>query len=264
MAFPGREAPGHLEVCMRHLALIVPLLGLASLGAFAPRPAAASAAEDLTAATAAGQPVYVVVTDGSARGTETVIAAANEAATTVNGKVLVLDRGVAVNADLVLKYRLGSAPVPLTLVLASNGLPVAGLTADKVTSAALVAALPSPKKLETLTALNDRRAVFVVVSGEKMTGRTAAIEQASLAMQAMELTKSKARMVLLDVADPKELAYVAELNLGPLVAPTVVVLSAAGKRIATLRAPWAAKDLAAAAVKEGCGCGDGNCGHGHE
>ena len=249
---------------MRRLVVIVPLLvAFASLGAFAPRVAAASATEDLTAATAAGQPVYVVVTDGAARGTDAVTAAATEAATSVKGKVVVLDRGAAANADLVAKYRLGSAPVPLVLVLAGNGLPVAGLTADKVTAPALVAAVPSPKKLETLTALNDRRAVFVVVSGEKMPGRTAAIEQASLAMQAMELTRSKARMVLVDVADPKEVAYVAELQLGALAGPTVVVLNAAGKRIAALRAPWTAKDLAEAAVKDGCGCGDGTCAHGN-
>ncbi len=97
-----------------------------------------------------------------------------------------------------------------------------------------------------------------------MAGRTAAIEQASLAMQAMEMTKSKARVVLVDLADPKEVAYVAGLELGALEVPTVVVLNAAGKRITTLRAPWAAKDLAEAAVKEGCGCSDGSCGHGNE
>jgi len=250
---------------MRRLFVAVPVLAVfAALAGLAPRSAAASAAEDLTAATAAGHPVYVVVTDGSARGADAVTAAATEAAASVKGKVLVLDRGAAANAELVAKYRLGSAPVPLVLVLAGNGLPVAGLTADRVTPAALVAALPSPKKLETLTALHDRRAVFVVVSGEKMAGRTAAIEQASLAMQAMEMTKSKARVVLVDVADPKEVAYVADLALGALEAPTAVVLNAAGKRIATLRAPWAAKDLAEAAVKEGCGCSDGNCGHGGE
>lgn len=178
---------------MCRLAVIVPLVvALAFLGAFAPRPAVASAAEDLIAATAAGQPVFVVVTDAAARGTDAVTAAANAAATSVKGRVIVLDRGAAANADLVAKYRLGSAPVPLVLVLAGNGLPVAGLTVERVTAAALVAALPSPKKLETLTALNDRRAVFVVVSGERMAGRTAAIEQASLAMQSMETTKSKA------------------------------------------------------------------------
>ena len=110
--------------------------------------------------------------------------------------------------------------------------------------------------------LNDRRAVFIVVSGEKMSGRTAAIEQASLAMQAMELTPNKARMVLVDVADPKETAYVADLKLGALEVPTVVVFNGAGKRISTLRAPWTAAALAEAAVKEGCSCCEGGvCDH---
>lgn len=248
---------------MRRFLPVAPLFAaLAALGAFAPRPAAASAAEDLTAATAAGQAVYVVVTDASVADVKPVAAAAAEAAVAVNGKSVVLDRGAAANADLVAKYRLASAPVPLVLVLASNGLPVAGLPGERATAAALVAALPSPKRLETLTALNDRRAVFVVVSGEKMAGRTAAVEQASLAMQAMELTPNKARMVLVDVADPKETAWVADLKLGALEVPTVVVFNAAGKRITTLRAPWTAAALAEAAVKEGCSCCEGGvCEH---
>ena len=93
------------------------------------------------------------------------------------------------------------------------------------------------------------------------------VDHRGVTLREMDLDGILARrpaLVLVDVADPKELAYVAERNLGPLVAPTVVGLSAAGKRIATLRAPWVAKDLAEAAMKEGCGCGDGNCGHGHE
>ena len=249
---------------MSRLAMVVRLLVVfGSLGAFALRPAAASVAEDLTAATVAGQSVYLVVTDGAARGTDAVTAAAAEAAASVKGKVLVLDRGAAANAELVTKYRLGSAPVPLVLVFASNGLPVAGLTAERATAETLVAALPTPKKLETLTAFNDRRAVFVVVSGEKMAGRTDAIEQASLAMQAMELTKSKARVVLVDVADPKEVSYVADFGLGTVGVPTVVVMNGAGKRIAVLRAPWTAKELADAAMRDGCGCSNGACGHGN-
>ncbi len=248
---------------MRRIAFAVPVFAaIAAFGAIAPRPAHASAADDLTAATAAGQAVYIVVTDASVADVKPVAAAAAEAAIAVKGRSVVLDRGAAANADLVAKYRLASAPVPLVLVLASNGLPVAGLPGERATAAALVAALPSPKRLETLTALNDRRAVFVVVSGEKMAGRTAAIEQASLAMQAMELTPSKARMVLVDVADPKETAYVADLKLGALEVPTVVVFNAAGKRITTLRAPWTAAALAEAAVKEGCSCCEGGvCDH---
>ncbi len=222
----------------------------------------ASAADDLTAATGAGQTSFVVVTDASARGTPAVTAAATEAAQRAGAKVIVLDRGATENALLVAKYRVASAPVPLVLVIAGNGLPVAGLTADKASAAALLAAIPSPKKLETLVALSDRRAVFVVVSGEKMAGRAVAAEQASAAMRAMEPTKTKARLVLVDVADPKEAGYVAELSLGKLEVPTVVVFNAAGKRITTLRAPWTAQALAEAAVKTGASCCEGGvCGH---
>lgn len=71
-------------------------------------------------------------------------------------------------------------------------------------------------------------------------------------------------MVLVDLADPKEVSYVADLQLGALTVPTVVVLNAAGKRTAALSAPWTAKDLVTAAVRDGCGCSDGACGHGNE
>ena len=122
---------------MRRVAFAAPvfavLVSVAALAAIAPRPAAASAAEDLTAATAAGQAVYIVVTDASVADVKPVAAAAAEAATAVKGKSLVLDRGAAANADLVAKYRLASAPVPLVLVLASNGLPVAGLPGEQDT-----------------------------------------------------------------------------------------------------------------------------------
>lgn len=224
--------------------------------------AGASATDDLTAATGAGQPSYLVVTDATAKGTPALTAVATEAAQRVGARVIVLDRGATENASLVAKYRVASAPVPVVLVIAGNGLPVAGLTADKATAAALVAAIPTPKKLETLVGFSDRRAVFVLVSGEKMTGRAAAAELASGAMLSMEPTKTKARLVLVDVADPKEAAFVAELALGKLEVPTVVVFNAAGKRITTLRVPFTAQALAEAAAKTGASCCEGGvCGH---
>ena len=191
-------------------------------------------------------------------------AVATEAAATGGARVIVLDRGATENADLVAKYRLGSAPVPLVLVVAEQRAPRRGpdgRQGDRRRPRR--GASPRPKKLETLVALNDRRAVFVVVSGEKMAGRAAAVEQASAAMQAMEPTKTKARVVLVDVADPKEAAYVAELDARARSrSPTVVVFNAAGKRITTLRAPLTAQALAEAAVKTGAsGCEGGVCGH---
>lgn len=233
----------------------------ALLGAIAPS-ARASATDELTAAKGAGQASFMVVTDASARGTPALQAVAADAAARVGARVIVLDRGAAENAELVKRYRLASAPVPLVLVIARNGLPVAGLPAEKATSAALVAAVPSPRKLETFMALNDRRAVFVVVSGAKMAGRAEAVEQANAAMRSLEPTATKARVVLVDVADPEEAGYVAELTLGALDVPTVVVFNAAGKRITTLRAPWTAQALAEAAVKTGATCCEGGvCGH---
>lgn len=237
------------------------LVGLA----LAPLPSAsAKAADDLAAATAAGQPAFVVVIDATAKGVEAVLAAAQEAAAAVGGASVVrLDRGAAENADLVRSYRVGSAPVPLVLVLARNGFAVAGLTADKATAAALAAAVPTPKKLDTLMAFSEKRAVFVVVSDAKMTGRLDTVEQASLAVAAMETTKFKGRVVNVDLADAGEAAFVKELALGEVKAPTVVVFNGAGKRITTLRAPVTAAGLTEQAVKAGCSCcEDGVCGHG--
>lgn len=247
---------------MRRAPFLAPILVAVALLGGAARPASASATEDLAEASRAAKTSFVVITDASATGTPAVTAAATEAATKADARVILLDRGASENAALVQKYRVATAPVPLVLVVAHNGLPVAGLTAGKVTAAALVAAIPSPRRLQTLTAFADGRAVFVVVSGEKMAGRAEAAEQASAAMRALEPTKTKARLVLVDVADPKEERYLAELSLGALEVPTVVVFNAAGKRITTLRAPWTAQALAEAAVQTGATCCDGGtCGH---
>jgi len=217
------------------------------------------AAADLKKASDEGHPVFLVVTEGDAKGTDLGMRVSAEAAAIVGDAVVVrLDRGDTAAAPVVKRYRLESVPVPLILVIAANGVAASGTKPSAVTASKLARMVPSPSKAAYLKALEERKAVFLVFAGEKTTGRLGAIEACNAAVKAMA---DKAATVTVDLADDREAAFTSELNVdrATTVAVTIVVNSRA-QRTATFDTVPDAKALveAAAKVVEEC-CPGGKC-----
>lgn len=222
--------------------------------------ARAGAPDDLRTAAAAGRPVFLVVTEAGTKGTELARRVSAEAAQIVGDAAVVeLDRGDAGNADVVKRYRLATAPVPLILVIAANGVAAGGAKPSAITAARLAKLVPSAGKAAYLKALDEGKAAFLVFGGEKTPGRAAASAACAAAVATLE---GKAATVVVDPADPLEGAFVGEMQVDPKAAvATTVVVNAKGQRAAVFTAVPASAALVEAATKpvEDCGCVGGRC-----
>ncbi len=238
-------------------------LSLAALAVFLlalPSPAFASVEADLAAATAAGHSVFLVVTEPNAAGIDLARRVTSEAQQVVpDVSIVEMDRTDAANAAVVKRYRLESVPVPLILVVASNGVAAGGARPHLVTANRLAAMVPSPAKASHMKALDEKKASFLVLSREAMTDRAAATKAAADAVTAL---KGAAVVTSVDLDSEKEAAFVAELKADAKTkVPLVVVFNAKGQATGTFAGVPKVADLVAAATKEiqSCCPGGGPC-----
>ncbi len=219
----------------------------------------ASTQSELTAASSQGKAVFLVVTQGNAPGTDRAMQIAQQAQGLAPATaVVVLDRGAAENQELVTRYRLLGAPVPLILVVAPNGVVAGGALLKDATPQALVKAIPTPKKAEFLLNLSQKMAVIVVISKKTMVEPRSAIFQACT--EATRRLERKVTTVVVDMDDKAEKAWLKELNVGPReAAPVTAVFNAKGQKTQVFRAVMSAEDLVKAVTKKVACCPGGSC-----
>ena len=244
---------------MKRIAPLLLLLVAATLVSV--RPTWASVETDLRQATAGGRPVFLIVKQGETRGIDLARRLCAEAQQIVPGSAVVeLDRGDPANAAVVAMHRLKSVPVPLILVIASNGVAAGGARPDQVTAGKLARLVPGPGKSALLKSLSEGKPAFVVFARPAMPGRAGAL--ASCREAALGL-KGVASVVEVAVDDPRESPFVAELNVDPKAADAItVVVNAKGQRVSSFLGVPTAKALADATVAKVGGCAPGSCGPG--
>lgn len=228
------------------------LLGLAA-------DASASTQSEIAAATGAGKPVFLVVTQANARGTERAMQIAQQAqGMAPEAAVVVLDRGDEENQELVKRYGLLAAPVPLILVIASNGVVAGGALLRNATPEALVRTIPTPKKAEMLLHLSQKLPVFVVVSNKTMVEPRSAVYQACT--EAVRRLEGKAATVVVDMDDKAEQAWLKELNIGEREAlPVTIVYNAKAQKTKVFRKVMTADELVQAVRAKVSCCPGGSC-----
>ena len=250
---------------MRRFALVSPVLVSSSLAVLllvagpslaAPEP---TVADRLAAAKEARQPVFLLVTEGRTNGVAAMRAAAEAARERAPHTVLVeMDRSQAVNRDLVKRYGLAGTRVPFVLVIAQNGAPGGGVMPDPKAEEKLLALLPSPRKADTLMALFERKAAFVVVGRATMPSRAAALDACRRA--AADL-KAKAVIVEVDLDDKAEATFLKVLGADAKATDVVVhVYGFSGSKTEALRGAVEAEALVKAATKKVECCPGGKCG----
>ncbi|MFH1845258.1 MAG: hypothetical protein ABIF77_18895 [bacterium] len=213
---------------MSRIVVLLALL-MVSLPGFA---LAATPSEQIDAAHENGQTVFILITEPGNAKTEQVRSLVQDAVVQVKRSVLVeMDRTDETNILLVRKYRARSAPVPLVLVLASNGAIAAGFQAEDLTSAAIVQSIPSPKKAEMLKELQSGRAVFITALREDMTAKA---EISSACSAACGVLTDRSCSIEIDMDDPVEASFLMALGIDTQSSvPVTVVINSQGQLTAS-------------------------------
>lgn len=223
-------------------------------------PASAAALEDINAHTAKGRTVFLVLTDAAAKDLEKARAVAQAAQKrTPNSAVVELNRSDPAQRAAVTQYRVAAAPVPLVLVVASNGFGVgAALPAAKGAVDRLVALVPTPAKAEYLKALSQRRVAAVVFSRASMKEQSPLFEEISKTARMPKLNMST---VLVNLDDSKEQRWIAQWKLDPkkITRPLLIFVNPKGQILGRLEGAPTAAQMVALSKKKIRGCQDPNC-----
>jgi hypothetical protein len=220
-----------------------------------PATGAASTAGDLAKARDNHRSAFVVVYDAGTAGAEdarTIAKAARDKAGSGKVAVVDLDRSLGANRELVEKYGLAGAPVPLLIVIAPNGAMAGGFPAARGNADLLLRMLPTPKKAEVLAALAGGRPVILNIYGKDSPGREAVRTACAKARDRMQ---GKLACIFLAKEDPEEGRFLAELRVGPDPAGQMtLVINAAGQVTSGFPGALDPDALVAAATKKGGGC----------
>jgi hypothetical protein len=213
----------------------------------------ASVKTDIEKANRKGKTVFLVVTEPGVMEGEKAVSIAEQAQKSVaKSTVIEMNRADSTNNQLVSKYGLAGARLPLILTIATNGVAAGGLTVDQATPESLVKMIPSPIKAEVLQALSERKVVFVVASRKSMVDRAKIFETCKNACNQM---KNKAVFVSIDMDDEKENLFLSQLKINKLsTEPVTSVINSQGKITGAFNGSVEVKKLVDAAAKKAGGC----------
>jgi len=217
---------------------------------------ALSVTETLAKAEKNANSVFLVVTDPN----KTDIKKALEIAATANlsvkkSVVVMMDREDKNNNDLVTKYGLAGAPLPVLLAISPKGVLAGGYLLKDATVDLLVKLIPSPKQDEVLIALNNKKSIFIVASKSTFTDKAKAIENCK---SAVALNGNKTELVEVDLSDTKEKSFLELLKVNTAATSTAtVVVNNKGQIAGTFYELKDAASLAKLANKVISGCGSG-------
>jgi hypothetical protein len=209
----------------------------------------ASVLTDLDAAAKTNKTVFLLVTAPEAQNVESATAIVTSAVGMANNAVLLqMDRTAPENAELVAKYGLATAPVPLILVFASTGILAGGLPAQMATAEKIVALVPSPKKAEVLAALQSGKSVFIVASKAGMSTRGGVASGCAMACSQMA---GKSQYVEVSMDDAAEAEFLKQLKVDlQSTEPVTVVVNAGGQITGTYQGTVTTEQLIQAAQKQ--------------
>ncbi len=196
-----------------------------------------------------GKTAFVVVTGPEATGLSQVQDNVQQAVGKVgNAEILEIDRTDSQNSELVNKYKLASAPIPLVLVFASNGALGGGVPGQQATADKLVSLVPSSKKADALKALQDGKAVYVTASRAGMSSKS---EVAGCCAAACGQMMGKCVTVNVDMDDPDETEFLKLLKVDMQSSePVTVVVNAQGQVTGSFNGDVDVSQLVQAASKK--------------
>lgn len=212
------------------------------------------------------KPVFLVAYSGSSAAADKAFALAEETRKSLKGSSVVVKMNTAdaANKDLVAKYRLAGAPLPLIIVLDKNGTIAGGLPLKDATAAKLVEMVPSPKTSEVLKAIADGKSVYVVVYRADMPNQKSIMDNCATACGKMNNTSVTVKV---DLADKNEAQFLQNLKCDiNAKEPVTYVINKSGQVVGTHNGVTDVNTLVSSAKKApagGCcpgGSGSAGCG----
>jgi hypothetical protein len=162
--------------------------------------------------------------------------------------------------DIVAKFDLSRAPMPLVLAMASNGAITGGFP-TKFEEQQLVDAFATPVTEKVMKQLQDSKLVFVCVQNAKTKSNDAAMKGVR-DFKADARFASATEIVMLDPADSAEASFLSDMKVDPKTEEAMTVfLAPPGSVIAEYKGATDKEELAATLQKASSSpCSGGSCG----
>jgi len=218
--------------------------------------------KDIDKAKKEGKTVFLVVTEKNISATKALDIAKQANKLQKKSVVLQMNRDDVANKSLVDKYGLAGAPVPIVLVIATNGVAIGGLMENQLTAEALINLIPSPKQTEVYLALNDKKPVIIVVSKKSFIDKKSVLEKCN---EAISKLKTKPVLIEVDMDDKNEAGFLKQLQVDILSTKTITFVSnVKGEITGTYISTPDVNNITKAAmlVKQSGGCCPGGSGKG--
>lgn len=193
----------------------------------------AQASTEIDKATKAGKTVFLVAYDGGSADANKSFAVAEETKKSFKGSSVVVKMNTtdAANKDLVTKYRLAGAPLPLIIVLDKNGTIAGGLPLKDATPAKLADMVPSSKTSEILKAIAEGKSVYVVAYKANMPNQKSIMDNCAIACGKMD---NKSVTVKVDLTDKNETKLLQNLKCDMNAKePVTYVINKSGQVVST-------------------------------
>lgn len=163
--------------------------------------------------------------------------------------------------DIVAKFDLSRAPMPLVLAIAPNGAITGGFP-SKFEEKELLAAIVSPAMQKVMKNLQDKRLVFVCVQNGKTKSNDLAMRGVR-DFKADERFAGATEIVMVDPADSAEVSFLADMKIDPKTEEAMTIfLAPPGSAIAQYKGATDKAELAETLQKASSGCAGGSCGPG--
>lgn len=223
--------------------------------------AAKTTKEELDAAKKAKKTVFLVVSGNGSQAANCMKIAQQAQKQLKESLVLSMNRDDEANKALVATLGLGSAPLPMLMVIGMNGVAAGGMAEKDATAEKLVQLAPSPKKAEALGYINDKKPVFIIGYKKSFSDRSKVTENCKTAITSL---KGNAAYVEIDLDDANEKAFLKQIGTDFSATTTqILVFNAQGKNTGNYKgATEPAKLVSTATMVPKSGCAPGACGPG--
>jgi hypothetical protein len=163
--------------------------------------------------------------------------------------------------DIVNKFELDRAPMPLVLAVAPNGAIMGGFP-TKFEVNDLLGAFGSPCTERCMKSLQDGKLVLLCVQNSTTTSNAEALQGVN-DFKADEKYSTATEIVMLDPTDAAETAFLSDLKIDPkTTVATTAFLAPPGSVITEVVGPTTKDELAQALQQANTSCGPGGCGPG--
>lgn len=161
--------------------------------------------------------------------------------------------------EIVKKFELDRAPMPLVLAIAPNGAIMGGFP-TKFEVSDLLGAFGSPCTERCMKSLQDGKLVLLCVQNSTTTSNAEALQGVN-DFKADEKYSAATEIVMLDPTDAAEASFLSDLKIDPkTTVATTAFLAPPGSVITEVVGPTTKDELAQALQQANTSCGPGGCG----